>query len=245
MGTLQRLTRWMDRTWYPEHADNWDDALFREVIERRLRPEFHVLDLGAGVGIVPQMNFRGAVARVCGIDPSERVHENPYLDEAKQAFGEEIPYADAQFDLVFSDNVLEHLPQPEQVFREVHRVLKPGGLFLAKTPNRRHYVATLARLTPHRAHQFVNALRGRAREDTFPTCYRANTPGSIRALAERSGMRVLECQLIEGRPEYLRLSPFTYVFGWLYERIVNATRLLAPFRCVLVAVLEKPPAAAD
>ena len=245
MGTVKRLTDWMDRTWYPDHANNWDDDLFRKEIQKHLRPELHALDLGAGVGIVPQMNFQGAVARLCGVDPSERVHENPHLDEAKQGFGEEIPYPAAHFDLVFSDNVLEHLPEPEKVFREVHRVLKPGGIFLAKTPNRRHYVATLARMTPHRIHQFVNSLRGLADEDTFPTRYRANTPESIRALADRSGLRVLECQLIEGRPEYLRLSPFTYVFGWLYERIVNATRLLERFRCVIVAVLQKEPEATD
>ena len=54
---------------------------------------------------------------------------------------------------------------------------------------------------------------------------------------------MLECQLIEGHPEYLRLSAFTYVFGWLYERIVNSTRLLERFRCVIIAVLQKEPEA--
>jgi hypothetical protein len=60
---------------------------------------------------------------------------------------------------------------------------------------------------------------------------------------ERSGFRVLKCRLIEGRPEYLRLSAFTYVFGWLYERIVNSTRLLERFRVVIIAVLQKEPEA--
>jgi SAM-dependent methyltransferase len=240
---MGRLTRWLDRRWYPDQGGNWDDRFFRQEIEKRLLPDFRVLDLGAGVGIVPYVNFRGSVARVCGVDPSPRVHDNPNLDEAKQGLGESIPYPDASFDLVFSDNVLEHLENPEEVFAEVRRVLKPEGHFLAKTPNKRHYVATMARLTPHWFHQFYNSLRGRAREDTFPTRYRANTPESIRALAECSGFRVLECRLIEGRPEYLRLSAFTYVFGWLYERIVNSTRLLERFRCVIIAVLQKEPEA--
>jgi len=35
------------------------------------------LDLGAGAGIVSQMNFKGIASRVCGIDPDERVLSNP------------------------------------------------------------------------------------------------------------------------------------------------------------------------
>jgi ubiquinone/menaquinone biosynthesis C-methylase UbiE len=232
----------MDRTWYPDQDRNWDDAWFRERILERLRPEFHVLDLGAGAGIVRQMNFRGLAARVCGVDPNERVLANPHLDEARQGTGEAIPYPDARFDLVICDNVLEHVADPVSVFREVRRVLRPGGLFMAKTPNLRHYVATLARLTPHRFHQFYNALRGRARHDTFPTLYRANTPAAVRAHAERAGLELVEVRLIEGRPEYLRLSAPTYVAGWLYERLVNATPRLERFRVVLIATLRRPAA---
>lgn len=237
---MSRITRWMDRTWYPDHGNNWDDVWFRERILERLQPGDEMLDLGAGAGIVEAMHFRGIAARVCGVDPNPRVVDNPHLDDARTGVGEKIPYPDESFDIVVSDNVLEHLPNPEDVFREVSRVLRPGGHFMAKTPNLHHYVATLARLTPHRFHQFYNALRGRAREDTFPTVYAANTPRAIRAHAAASGLEVLDVALIEGRPEYLRLSAPTYVLGWLYERLVNATPRLARFRVVLVATLRKP-----
>ena len=49
-----------------------------------------------------------------------------------------------------------------------------------------------------------------------------------------------EFQSWEGRPEYLRLSAPTYLFGYLYERAVNSTELLAALRCVIVFKLEKP-----
>jgi hypothetical protein len=50
------------------------------------------------------MEFRGLAARFCGVDPDERVLENPYLDDARVGVGEAIPYEDATFDGVFSDS---------------------------------------------------------------------------------------------------------------------------------------------
>jgi SAM-dependent methyltransferase len=62
---------------------------------------------------------------------------------------EEIPYPNGTFDLVFSNNVPEHLPDPVQAFCEVARVLKPGGPLSFQDTNRFHYVAVIARSTPH------------------------------------------------------------------------------------------------
>jgi ubiquinone/menaquinone biosynthesis C-methylase UbiE len=206
----------MDRALYPNHSRNWDDSLFRCEILRFLRPDMTILDLGAGAGIVDQMNFRGAAARVCGVDLDARVVNNPFLDEGRVSDAGEIPYAAESFDLVFSDNVLEHLDEPDAVFKEVARVLKPEGVFLFKTPNKWHYMPTIARLTPHAFHQFVNSIRGRAEVDTFPTLYRANTKGDVLHLAGKTGFASLSINRIEGRPEYLRMTAPTYLVGMVY-----------------------------
>jgi SAM-dependent methyltransferase len=237
---MSGLVSWMDRTFYPTHAAHWDDLLLRERIEGRIRPEHTVLDLGAGAGIVESMHFKGRVARVCGVDLDPRVTTNPHLDEGVVGSAESIPYPDACFDVVFSDNVFEHLRNPGLVLREVRRVLKPGGFLLLKTPNRLHYVAGLASLTPTGFHQWFNRLRGRASVDTFPTLYRANSPGRLRKLAREAGLDVVSIELVEGRPEYLRISPLSYVAGLLYERAVNATSALERFRVILIGTLRKP-----
>lgn len=236
---MSALIARLDRAFYPRQQKNWDDTLFREAILAALKPQHRILDLGAGAGVVSQMNFRGLAARVCGVDPDLRVAVNPHLDEGKVGTGEHIPYPDDSFDLVFADNVLEHLADPESVFREVRRVLKRGGLFLAKTPNKRHYMALTARVTPHRFHQFVNRLRGRASVDTFPTLYKVNTPADVRRYASLTGFAVEAVQLIEGRPEYLRWWFPAYLIGIAYERTVNAAAALAPFRILLTIRLRK------
>lgn len=237
---MSRLIERMDRALYPGVGKNWDDDLFRERILGTVTAETDLLDVGAGAGIVPQMNFKGHVRTACGVDPDPRVTSNPCLDDGRVGVGESVPYDDASFDVVVADNVLEHLDAPEAVFREVARVLRPGGRFLAKTPNRAHYMPLIARLTPHGFHRWVNRLRGREEEDTFPTRYRANRPADVRRIAREAGLVVDSVELVEGRPEYLRLSAPTYLAGWAYERIVNRFRALARFRVLLVVTLRKP-----
>jgi len=237
---MSKLTLWMDQTFYSGFQRNWDDKLFRKLILGYINPGSIVLDLGAGAGIVEHMNFHGIAQKVCGIDLDPRVVDNPMLDEGCVANGSEIPFSDNKFDLVFSDNVLEHLDKPLDVFREVERVLKPGGFFLFKTPNKTHYMPAIARLTPHVFHQFVNRLRGRSEVDTFPTRYRANTKSDVAKHASDAGLQLVNVDRIEGRPEYLRMTWLTYLIGVAYERIVNSTGFLEPFRILLVGVLRKP-----
>jgi SAM-dependent methyltransferase len=233
---------WIDQTFYPKAEKNWDDTLFRERILSVMRPDNVVLDLGAGAGIIPAMNFKGRAARVCGVDLDPRVESNPMLDEGRICDAATIPYPDATFDIVFSDNVLEHLAEPRLVFAEVARVLRPGGIFMAKTPNKWHYVPAIARLTPHRFHVLANRWRGRVSDDVFPTLYRANSKRQVARLAREVGLDVVRIDRLESRPEYLRFSAPTYLAGLAYERLVNASRVLEPLRIVLFCDLKRPEA---
>lgn len=231
---------WMDRTFYPGFARNWDDRLFRERILAAMPDSAEILDVGAGAGIIEMMNFRGVARKVCGIDLDPRVTANPYLDEGRVADAGAIPFEDSRFDLVSSDNVVEHLDDPGTVFAEIFRVLKPGGLFLFKTPNRFHYMPLIAQATPHGFHQWINRKRGRAEADTFPTRYRANSARKVRQLAAATGFKLEHLELVEGRPEYMRLSPLTYAAGIAYERTVNLAGFLKNLRILLIATLRKP-----
>lgn len=234
----------LDSIFYPEFCDNWDDELFREKVLEYLQEDALLLDVGAGVGKLAQMNFKGRCKQVVGADPDEAVLTNPNLDEAHVAFGEELPFEDELFDLAISDNVWEHVGRPGMFLREIRRVLKPGGRYFAKTPNIAHYVPLIARITPHRFHVFINSLRGRSHIDTFETCYKLNSRREIFDNAAEAGFEVDYFHSFEGRPEYLRISPLTYPFGIAYERLVNLSTLLERFRVIHIVVLCKGSATA-
>lgn len=239
---MSSLTAWMDAHWYPQHGRNWDDEIFRQRLLKQVRPGQHWLDFGAGRGNVAQMNFKGIAGWISGVDPEPAVFDNPFLDEAAlfDLKTQRIPFPDASFDVVFADNVMEHVVEPAAVFAEIRRVLKPGGRFLAKTPNKWHYMPCIARLTPTAFHRFYNRLRGRQSVDTFPTQYRCNTDADVRRHAQASGLTVHSINFIEGRPEYLRMFALTYAGGFLYERLVNLVPALTAVRCVLIFELERP-----
>lgn len=241
-GPWRRLVLRMDKVFYPDYVLRSDDYLCRDRILAYLGKDKTVLDLGAGSGIYEHTNFRGLAARVCGIDPSPRVAENPHLDEASVGYAGSMPFEGRSFDVVFAWNVLEHLVAPENVFSEVSRVLKPGGVFVAKTPNQWHYIGLISRWTPRWFHEVVIArlFRWRRPEDVFPTVYHANSIPTLHRLAHDAGLRVEEIHAIEPRPEYLRFSPFTYPFGIAYERIVNAWPGFQVLRAVIVIVFKKP-----
>jgi SAM-dependent methyltransferase len=241
---MSRLTEWMDHKLYPQYGESWDAVLFRDYLLKSLPKEATVLDYGAGRGAHSFMNLKGLAKHVVGVDPDEAVMGNPQLDEAHvlELPQGRIPCDDDRFDMVFSCNVLEHVAEPQDVFREISRVLKPGGIFVAKTPSKWHYSSTIARLTPHRFHVLVNETHGTEEHDTFPTLYRCNTPQDVRRIARDSGLELVDVQMTEGRPEYLRRAAPLYLAGYLFERLVNVHDVLSPLRAVLIFTLRKPAA---
>ena len=228
----------LDKLFYPDVHDRWDDLLFRNEILKYIEPNMIVLDLGAGAGIIPEMNFRGKAKMIYGLDPDERVLTNPFLDKAVCAAAEEMTFNDDMFDIIICQNVMEHIEKPELLLGQVKRVMKKSGLFFVKTPNRNHYVSLGARMTPLKFHQWYNHLRGRDEEDTFKTFYNFNSASTQRKIIPQAGMEIVSMRFYEKRPEYLRLNVPAYLAGTAYERMVNGLNLDL-LKAVIISVFRK------
>jgi ribosomal protein L11 methylase PrmA len=77
------VVEWIDSSRYSAYAKNWDAAMFRERIIAHIKPDSVVLDLGAGAGIVAQMNFKHLAQKVCGVDLDPWAVDNPMLHEGR------------------------------------------------------------------------------------------------------------------------------------------------------------------
>jgi ubiquinone/menaquinone biosynthesis C-methylase UbiE len=113
------------------------EARFRQLALQglTLTPETKILDLCCGSGQTTQFLVQYS-QDVTGLDASprslQRARKNVPSANYVEAFAESMPFPDGQFDLVHT-SVAMHEMQPaqlRQIFLEVYRVLKPGGLFI-------------------------------------------------------------------------------------------------------------------
>jgi 2-polyprenyl-3-methyl-5-hydroxy-6-metoxy-1,4-benzoquinol methylase len=198
-------------------------------VQALARPDMVVLDVGCGRGAVVDRFerdpwekcrvLRGVCKKVIGIDVSDAGRENVLLDEFRRIEGERWPVETASIDLLLSDAVLEHVPDPDEFFSECARVVKPGGYACFRTPNRWGYPYLAATIIPNRLHAKVIGLvqPGRKSHDVFPTYYRANTLRKLRRLLKNHQFEGCVYRYIS-EPSYLAFSRWSYALGVYLHR---------------------------
>jgi SAM-dependent methyltransferase len=131
------LTLLLDQYWFAPPVALWRAIemriLARETFERP------ILDLGCGDGLIAQVLFDREPPIEVGFDPwLEQVKKAPATGayrETHQALGAAMPYREGSFATVFSNSVLEHIPDLQPVLNEAARVLRPGGRLIVTVPS--------------------------------------------------------------------------------------------------------------
>lgn len=115
-----RLRGWfVSRFWATHHRSRAADRLLRQTLGQ-LRPEGRGLNVGCGEARLDRRLVNLDLARTPAVD--------------LVADGLRLPFPGARFDLVISQETVEHLPDPFGAVREMARVLRPGGMLHLQAP---------------------------------------------------------------------------------------------------------------
>jgi SAM-dependent methyltransferase len=178
------------------HEQEYIEAMCEHVAEvrakiERIRPiaaDARIVEVGCGAH---GLAFCFGEEFVVGVDPL--AHEYAALFPAWQsrvptvaAAGEALPFADASFDIVLCDNVVDHAEDPARIVHELARVLAPGGL-LYFTVNVHHAVYGAAA----RLHSAWNALGLHYEIGPFADHTVHLTPAGVRRMFADLPLRVI------------------------------------------------------
>lgn len=246
MSALTRLLfrfSWaMERRIVPGNRSSQYD--YYEALKPHVRPDVSWLDLGCGHQVFAdwmteeEAEVTSQARYCCGIDlDEESMRKHRYLRDRVKGDLQRLPFADRSFDVISANMVVEHLADPAAVLAEVRRCLRPGGVFVFHTTNRRNFKVALAdRLPQGFKNRLILLLEQRRAEDVFPTHYAINTLAQVEALARDTGFSVESLTTVNGSPSTSMLGPVVIgellIFRWL-RRAQHAA-----YRTNIIAVLR-------
>ena len=238
-GTIWR-ERLLARYYYGRPG--WSDGTtqFHALVGQFAKPGCRILELGAGPDN-PTTAFLAQQGVVTGLDIDPAVKSNHHCRNAYVYDGVHVPLPSNSFDLVVSNYVCEHIEDPPRVCREIHRVLRPGGAYIFRTPNLWHYVSIISRLSPHWLHRLLaNKARALAPEThaPYPTYHRMNTRRVCRSVLERQGFSVVRSFCIEPEPSYAMASRVMFYPAMAWERVLNSSWLFESLRANILCVAQ-------
>jgi len=190
-----------------------------------------VLEVGSGAhGHV----FFWGPGRAVGVDPLAAAYGALFPWQARTATiaadGAALPIADATFDLVISDNVVDHAREPAGIVNEIVRVLRPGGI-LYLTVHVHHPLWNAA----SRGHGAARALGAPVELAPFADHTVHLTPRAAQALVSRDGLEILEIGI--ARRDILGGSLRSRAARWLLAAVGRAI----PKNLLLAVVARRRP----
>ncbi len=211
----------------PGRMQTYRDILFNQEFSRALH-------FGSGRdkrGLGTKLEEKG---EVIAIDPDQSgIDENTVQDKVL-GDGQRLPFDANSFDLVFSEYVFEHLPDPHAALSEIDRVLRSGGTFLVLVPNPNHYYARIADLTPFWFHELWFRLQGVEdhKKDKFPTQYVWGTYSDVTEVGYDWSLD--EFHSFPGPTSYTKILPIHFLFTILDRLAANNPECNVCYICMYV-----------
>lgn len=162
-----------------------------------------LIDLGCGKAPL-FLKYRYFASSVTCVDWGNTLHKNENLD-VECDLSKRLPFDNASFDTVILSDVLEHLPEPDSLWRELARILAPGGRLLMNVP----YFYPLHEV---------------------PFDFYRYSRFALERFARESGFEIIELQPLGGSPEVFtdilaKHIQFIPIIGRLMARSIQALAL--------------------
>jgi len=226
--------------------DVWNEGrnatmTYKAMVSQAVRPGMRILHVGCGWDKHHVTWPYRDVCKVVGIDLDPRVGPR-YHSEFHLGSVSNMPFEDESFDLIACENVMEHVEEPHTAFREMARVLKPGGTLLMQTPNLYSYKSLVAHVTSFRFHLWVGRIRyGRGREaDMYPTRYRCNTAARLIRTAHSNGFHATEVVFVTNGPTWFVKFPVVFELFHLFHLAIARWSPARQLRCALILKAQIP-----
>ena len=244
-----RATRSLQRRILP--GVKWNQEIWGETISDYIPHPVRWLDLGCGWRLLggDLERLEDELVRraeyVVGVD-LDVSHLRKHVNVSRRLCApmDSLPFPDASFDLITCNMVVEHLRVPLTAFQEMSRVLAPGGRAMVHTPNTRNYLV-LANILGKKILPRSAVLKlvhdGRARDDIYPTYYRANNVRALRELGKSVNLQPEFVRFLTQPQPYSRVLAPAAFFELLLMR-ATMTRPLERFAATIVMVFRKPAA---
>jgi ubiquinone/menaquinone biosynthesis C-methylase UbiE len=216
-----------------------------------LTPGARVLDAGCGSGrTLQELETYGEVHGIELSPEAAEVARARGRGEVRVGRLEELPWGDANFDLITCLDVIEHTPDDRATLRELRRVAKPGGFLLITVPAYQALWSSHDEANQH-YRRYVRSMVRAAAADTGWRVQRMTSFNSFLlppAAAVRIAQRRRNQDSAPNHDPGLRLGP-----GWLNDALEGPLRLEArwlargrtlPVGLSLLAVLANPPLSA-
>lgn len=221
LRTFQQLPVFLQRRIFP-----LDHSIHSLILDLgALNSEGLVLDAGSGEGRFRKY-FDGC--RYVALDSRVGDSSWDYSEVDVAADLAAIPFPDCSTDVVLNIQVLEHVPDPQQVVNELYRVLKPGGTLLLTAPQGWH-----EHQQPHDFFRFTQySLRSIFRKAGFRRVEIAPIGGYFHYLGHR--LTYVPKVLFQGRPAWLRV-----VFFPLELLSLAFFCFLSPLACYYLDLIDR------
>ena len=200
-----------------------------------------MLDVGCGTGYGSALKqFRQS--KTIGCDIEAQFSSLQYLEKWVGSSAEALAFKSNVFDFISCNWVLEHLQNPSEAINEIFRVLKPGGLFIFRTPNIWNYAILMSKFTSTHIHHLIrrlNAERDHEHVDNVPTYYYANRKKILMRHVNDAGFHVVQFSFEGSASEYLRFFLPFYILGQMGDLITNVFPLRG-LKKNIVCIVKKP-----